>query len=249
MGFEPTVERLIPELTKSEELTLLARTLWVEGYSDHLAGHITYNLGDGTFLCNPWFLTWDEFLPNQVIRIDIEGRVVEGDWTVPPGIPLHLEVHKQRPGVAWVVHNHPLYGTLWSDLNEIPPAMDQSSAQGGADIALVPQYEGGVNDPIAAASAIRGLGDAEVGLLRGHGVVVLGSSAALVYQRATALEIRCQHAWYLRCAGSDLVSPVPAWWMDRQRETIGARVNGIWAASVRRVLREEPHLLNSYVNN
>jgi ribulose-5-phosphate 4-epimerase/fuculose-1-phosphate aldolase len=49
-----TADQLIPELSPREELVLLARTLWREGYADHLAGHITYNLGDGTLLCNPW---------------------------------------------------------------------------------------------------------------------------------------------------------------------------------------------------
>ena len=42
-------------------LLLLARALWHEGYDDHLAGHITVNQGDGTLLCNPWLLTWEEF--------------------------------------------------------------------------------------------------------------------------------------------------------------------------------------------
>ena len=50
--FEPTADRLIPELTIREEMVLLARTLWQEGYNDHLAGHITVNMHDGTLLCN-----------------------------------------------------------------------------------------------------------------------------------------------------------------------------------------------------
>jgi L-ribulose-5-phosphate 4-epimerase len=45
---------------------ILARALWREGYNDHLAGHITCNLGDGTLLCNPWLLTWDELVPRAL---------------------------------------------------------------------------------------------------------------------------------------------------------------------------------------
>ena len=86
-GFEPTRDRLLPDLSLRQQLVLLARCLWREGYDDHLAGHITCNLGDGTLLCNPWLLTWDELHPSQVIRIDLEGRLVEGDWPVPPGRP------------------------------------------------------------------------------------------------------------------------------------------------------------------
>ena len=95
--FTPTADKLIPDLTPREELVVLARALWREGYNDHLAGHITVNLGDGTLLCNPWLLTWAELRPSQVLRIDLDGRVVEGDWPVPLGIPLHLELHKRAP--------------------------------------------------------------------------------------------------------------------------------------------------------
>ena len=72
--FTPTADKLIPDLTPREELVVLARALWREGYNDHLAGHITVNLGDGTLLCNPWLLTWAELRPSQVLRIDLDGR-------------------------------------------------------------------------------------------------------------------------------------------------------------------------------
>ena len=73
MDFTPTAEQLIPDLSPREELVMLARALWREGYNDHLAGHITVNLGDGTLLCNPWLLTWAELRPAQVLRIDSRG--------------------------------------------------------------------------------------------------------------------------------------------------------------------------------
>ena len=40
----------LPDLTPAQELALLARMLYREGYDDHLAGHITYKQPDGTFL-------------------------------------------------------------------------------------------------------------------------------------------------------------------------------------------------------
>ena len=72
--FTPTADKLMPDLTPREELVVLARALWREGYNDHLAGHITVNLGDGTLLCNPWLLTWAELRPSQVLRIDLVAR-------------------------------------------------------------------------------------------------------------------------------------------------------------------------------
>lgn len=243
MAFVPTAEKLMPDLTPAEELVVLARALWREGYDDHLAGHITVALGDGTLLCNPWLLTWRELRPEQVIRIDLDGNLVEGDWPVPLGIPLHLALHKARDDVRWAMHNHPLYGTVWGDMGEVPPVYDQSSSLGGGRLALVDEYEGAVDAPDAAAAAIEAMGDADMALLAGHGVFVLGSSARAVHQRAVALEQRCQRSWHIRAAGSTAASPVAQSWLDRMAHSDGNGFIGFWEAAVRRELEADPSLL------
>ncbi len=240
---EPTPEKLMPDLTPREELVLLARALWREGYNDHLAGHITINLEDGTLLCNPWFLAWNELLPRHVIRIDQDGAVLEGDWPAPRGIPLHLELHRRRPGVRWAMHNHPLYGTTWANIGVVPPAMDQSSGLGGAEPVVVSEYEGGVGSRDVAGRLVEAMGEADVALLRGHGVFVLGQSARAIYQRAVALEQRCQHALLVRAGGGDLVSPLPPSWMERVGAFGGHEFPGFWEAAVREELRRDPDLL------
>lgn len=243
MEFTPVRDKLIPDLSLREELVVLARALWREGYNDHLAGHVTCSLGDGSLLCNPWLLTWDEIRPPDVLRIDLEGEVLEGDWPVPLGIPLHLELHRQRSDVTWAVHNHPLYGTVWADMGELPPIMDQSSALGGGELVLVNEYEGAVNDPANARTAVERMGDATAALLAGHGVFVLGGSARAVHQRAVALEQRCQHAWYVRAAGGDGVTVLPAAFLEMMRNSKGEEFLGFWEAAVRTELRADPGLL------
>jgi L-ribulose-5-phosphate 4-epimerase len=242
--FTPTADKLMPDLTPREELVVLARALWREGYNDHLAGHITVNLGDGTLLCNPWLLTWAELRPSQVLRIDLEGRVVEGDWPVPLGIPLHLELHKVRDDVGWAVHNHPLFGTVWADLGQVPPVLDQSSALGGGTLTLVDEYEGPVNDPLSARRAVAQMGDAAMALLAGHGVLVLGGSARAAHQRAVALEQRCQHAWYARAAGGTDASRVPRSFLELVARSDGEGFLGFWEAAVRAELAADPGLLD-----
>jgi L-ribulose-5-phosphate 4-epimerase len=244
MTFVPSASRLIPELTPAQEIVVLARTLWREGYNDHLAGHITYNLGDGTLLCNPWLLTWAEIRPADIIRIDLEGNVVSGSWPVPLGIPLHLELHKYRPNVQVAVHNHPAFGTIWADLREVPVAYDQSSTLGGGELTVVDEYDGGVDNADAAAKAVRAMGDADLALLAGHGVFVLGSSIRAAHQRAVALEQRCRNAWHVRAAGGSAVTALPPWFLDRMRRSDGTGFRGFWEASVRAELAADPTLLN-----
>jgi ribulose-5-phosphate 4-epimerase/fuculose-1-phosphate aldolase len=243
-GFEPAPDRLLPELTVRQELVLLARALWREGYDDHLAGHITCNLGDGTLLCNPWLLTWAELRPSQVIRIDLEGRLVEGDWPVPLGIPLHLALHEARPDVAWAMHNHPRFATVWADMGEVPPAMDQSSVLGGGELVLVDEYQGAVNDADAARAAVKAMGDADLALLAGHGAFVIGGSARAVHQRAVALEQRCARAWQIRAAGGELRSPLPEAFVATRARGDGEGFFGFWEAMARHELRADPTLLD-----
>ena len=243
MAFKPTPDRLGPELTEREQIVLLARALWHEGYDDHLAGHITVNQGDGTLLCNPWLLTWAEFGPEDVIRIDLEGNVLEGDWPAPLGIPLHLELHKARPGIGWALHHHSRWGTVWADMKRVPPIHDQTGAGGGGQLVLVDEYDGNVGDANAAAKAVERMGDADLALLAGHGVFVLGATVCAVHQRAVALEQRCKHAWHVRAAGGSEQSPLPDWYVERSRLSDGNRFVGFWEAMARAELRADPTLL------
>ncbi|MDG2026746.1 MAG: class II aldolase/adducin family protein [Acidimicrobiales bacterium] len=250
MAHQPTPDRLIPPLSPRQELALLARTLWREGYNDHLAGHITINRGDGTLWCNPWLLHWEELRPEHVVAIDFDGKVVEPsldghDWPVPFGIPLHLELHKVRPEVQVAVHSHPLYSTVWADIAEVPPAMDQSSALGGGELVVVDEYEGAANDANAAAAAVKLMGDADMALLAAHGVFVTAGSVRAAHQRCVAVEQRAQRAWHARAIsngplesriGSDAVAMFAA--------SKGEGFIGFWEAAVRTELRDDPTLLD-----
>ncbi len=154
----------------------MARTLWHEGYDDHLAGHITYRQPDGTLLCNPWLLLWEELRPDDLLVIDLDGNRLEGRWPVPLGIPLHLELHRQRHDVVVAVHSHPRYGTTWADLGRVPGCYDQSSALGGGELVVVDEYDGPVDSRDSAARAVASMGSADMALLANHGVFVTAGS-------------------------------------------------------------------------
>ena len=224
MDFQPSPERLIPDLSPAEELVVLARTLWREGYDDHLAGHITIAVGDGTLWCNPWLLTWAELLPQQVIRIDLEGEVVEGDWPVPLGIPLHLALHRARPDVGVAVHSHPRFGVVWADAARVPPPEKASSRSTSPTGFFVDARD-------AADSAIEAIGDADLALLAGHGVLVIGASVRAAHQRAVALEQRCERAWQVQAlVDGPLTSPLPDSFRGAMVRSDGTRFHGFWEA-------------------
>ena len=173
------------------------------------------------------------------------GRVLEGDWPVPLGIPLHLEMHKLRADVKWAVHNHPLYGTVWADMGEIPPILDQSSALGGGRLALVNEYDGPVNDPASARRAVEQMGDAAgpAGRPRGLRPRRFGAGRAPEGGRSrAAVPAR------LARPGRRLHGRVaaPGSFLDFMARTDGEGFIGFWEAAVRAELRADPHLLDVF---
>ena len=241
--FELKADHLLPTLSARQEVAVLARALWREGFDDHLAGHITVRQPDGTLLCTPWLLLWEELRPNQIIRIDLDGTVVDGDWPAPLGIPLHLALHRARGDVAVAVHHHPRFGTIWADAGRVPPVYDQSSALGGGgEPVLVDEYDGPVNDPGSAARAVAALGDASLALLANHGVFILAGSIRAAHQRAVAFEQRCRHAWQVEAIGGGRPLPDPA--RSFFAASDGDGFLGFWEAMARRELRADPTLLD-----
>src|SRR4029453_6023639 len=112
---------------------------------------------------------WDEFTPDDVVRIDIDGNVLEGRWPAAPGVKLHLELHKLRDDVNVAVHNHPHFATLWANARRIPPCLDQTSGLGGGKAARGTGYGGSVDTVEPARTAAVAIGDADIALLAGHG--------------------------------------------------------------------------------
>lgn len=234
----------IPDLSPKAELALLARTLDRIGYQDRIAGHITYRQDDGTLLANPVRIRWDELRAADVMRIDDEGNVLDGPWTITPAIGVHLALHRARPDIRVAVHNHPQWGTIWADMHRVPPAYDQTSTHVVGEIALYDEYEGTFVDEVNAKSAAEAMGHADYALLANHGVLVVAPSVALAYQRCHALEWRCRMAWHVEVAGGGVpLKPDVA-------HAVGMRfyskpMVGLWESAVRRELVADPSLLDT----
>lgn len=233
----------LPELSPAQELALLARVLYREGYDDHLAGHITYKQADGTFLVNPFGLAWDEVRASDIMRMDADGRELEGRWTITGAITLHVELHRARHDVGVAIHNHPRWATIWADVGRAPAIYDQTSALYHGDVAVYGEYWGAVDDATNARAIMECIGTANVCLLANHGVLVLADDVRRAYLRAMSFEWRCRQAWHVEAVGggSAMRADVAATYgefFDRHHFT------GLFEAMARRELRRDPTVLD-----
>jgi len=234
---------LIPALTAAAELALLCRTLHREGYADHIAGHISVKQPDGTMLVNPWELAWDEVTASDIIRVDQTGAVVEGQWSITPAISLHVAIHKRRPDVVVIIHNHAQFGTLWANAGRVPPIFDQTGAYVDGELILVDEFSGTVDGLEAADSCAEALGSAKWALLANHGVLIVADHVRQAHLRAVTLEWRARQAWRLAAIGGG----VPMTGVQAQK--VGGRVDSegfpfLWEAMARREIRLDPGVLS-----
>lgn len=231
-----------PDLSPKQELAMLARILYREGYNDHLAGHITCRQPDGTFLVNPFGLTWGELRGCDIMRMDADGNRLDGPWTITAAIQLHLELHRSRH-VNVALHNHPRWGTLWADLRKAPVVHDQTGAMYNGTVAVYDEYAGAVDDAGNARAAVTAMGDADICLLAHHGVLIVGDNIREVYMRATSFEWRCRQAWHVVAAGG--AQPMDPDVAFRYGELFrGNNFPGMFEAMARIELRADPSVLD-----
>ena len=241
---EPNPAPKVPEihLTQHQEVAVLARALYRLGYADHVSGHITSAQPDGTLLATPRPYNWNEITASDIVRIDLNGNVLEGQHDVSRGIPLHLALHRVRPGIKVAVHNHTRYSQIWVAAHRLPPIYDQTSALTSAKTAVVNEYEGQVGDFGTAESTVTKLGDAEIAILGGHGVFLLAENVAHLFRRAYSFEWRCRIAWQVAVIGGGIPLPEETAkkfgdWQERDN------FPGFWEGAARQEIRQDPSVL------
>ncbi|MDE6490242.1 MAG: L-ribulose-5-phosphate 4-epimerase [Muribaculaceae bacterium] len=68
----------------------------------------------GLVVIKPSGVDYDVMKPSDMVVVDLDGRVVEGDLRPSSDTPTHLVLYKSFPGIGGVVHTHSTYATAWA---------------------------------------------------------------------------------------------------------------------------------------
>jgi ribulose-5-phosphate 4-epimerase/fuculose-1-phosphate aldolase len=137
----------------------------------------------------------------HVLRLTLEGEVLEGDPSLVPGeAALHLGVMRARPDVASVCRFHGPACFAWSSLGVPLPATTGLALMLGAEIP-VHDAASTITTAEAAVACADTLGSGRGVLLRGFGAVTVGASVAQSVVAATFLERAAAAVLAARMAG------------------------------------------------
>ena len=92
------------------------------GWSFLIFGHLTVRVPgpEKHFLINPYGLMYDEVNASNLVKIDLEGNIVEpSDWDInPAGFIIHSAIHSSKPDAHCVLHTHTTAGMGMASLKK-----------------------------------------------------------------------------------------------------------------------------------
>ena len=76
----------------------------------------------GYIVIKPSGISYKKLKPENMVVLDIDGKVIEGILKPSTDLPTHLFLYKSFPSIGGIVHTHSAYATAWAQAGrDIPP--------------------------------------------------------------------------------------------------------------------------------
>jgi L-fuculose-phosphate aldolase len=109
------------EYKLKEQICEIGRRLYNRGFAAANDGNITVRLNDKELLCTPTMVSKGFMKPDDICKVDYEGKQLAGNKRRTSEVLLHLAVYKNRPDINAVVHCHPPHATAFAVAHEPIP--------------------------------------------------------------------------------------------------------------------------------
>jgi ribulose-5-phosphate 4-epimerase/fuculose-1-phosphate aldolase len=219
------------------------------GWEDLVFTHITARV-PGTpdqFLINPYGVFFDEITASSLVKIDQQGQKLEDSpFPVnPAGFIIHSAIHQARHDAKCVLHTHTLNGIAVSTQRAGLLPISQHSISVLASLGYH-DFEGPALRDDEKPRLVADLGDKTSLILRNHGLLTVGETAAEAFVSMYYLETSCAIQVRAQSGGGELI-PVPKDVLDdsyvrlqRTERPGGGRGALVWPGLLRRLDRADP---------
>ena len=170
----------VPNSMDAEEWRLRIQTAAAYRIIDHLGwteliwGHTTTRVPgpDHHFLINPYGLRYDEITASSLVKIDLDGNIVEpSDYPVnPAGFVIHSAIHQHREDAHCVMHTHTRAGMAVAVPTTLPPELRRLRRAERLETRLMHRWLNSPADPWSPGEEADGAPAGELGRgRRSHG--------------------------------------------------------------------------------
>jgi L-fuculose-phosphate aldolase len=179
------------EYKAKEFMCEIGRRLYDRGYAAANDGNITVRLNDKEILCTPTMVSKGFMKPEDICKVDYDGKQLAGTRKRTSEVLLHLVVYKLRPDVNAVVHCHPPHATAFAVAHEPIPKCILPEVEVFLGEVPVARYEtpGGQLFADTIAPYVK---DCNTILLANHGTVTFGANLENAYFNTEIIDAYCR---------------------------------------------------------
>lgn len=191
-------------LHRKQQLAAAFRVFARYGYDEGIAGHVTVRDPEfpHQFWVNPYAVHFSRIKVSDLLLIDEEGRVVEGEKrTNKAAFWIHSSIHNARPDVVAVAHAHTIHGRAFSALGKKLSPIIQESCAFYKDHILFDEYNGLVLEQTEGEMIAERLGATRAAILQHHGLITVGKSVEETAWWFIAMDRACQMQLLADAAG------------------------------------------------
>jgi L-ribulose-5-phosphate 4-epimerase len=151
----------------------------------------------------PSGVRFEELTPENLVVVDMEGNVVEGDLKPSTDTATHLHIYRHRPDVFGVCHTHSVFASVFAVLGKpIPPCLTASTQLGG-EVPLGDYVP--IGSEAIGQEVVDKIGQARAIVMQNHGVFTIGSSATQAAKMAVELEDVAKITYFAMQAGDPII--------------------------------------------
>ena len=181
------------------ELAACYRVFAHLGWTEMIYNHITVRLPDSVtggekhFLINPFGLHYSEVTASNLVKIDLQGRVLDGSShpVNPAGFVVHSTLHDGIEGAHCVMHTHTTAGVAVACLQGGLQQTNFYSAQLHNMVAYH-DFEGITIHADEGPRVLKSIGNKPAVILRNHGLLAWGQTVPQTFAILWTLQRACE---------------------------------------------------------
>lgn len=228
----------INEFQIRRDICEIGQKLYIKEFVAANDGNISVKINENEIIVTPTGISKGGMKPEDLVKIDLNGKVLNGDAKPSSEVKMHLKVYQLNSKVNSVVHAHPPLATAFA-VARIPLDMP-ILAEAVVNLGVVPVSEYALpgTDEVPN-SIIPFVKDYNAVLLANHGLLTWGTDLTQAFFRMESVEHYCKILYYLKQIGS------PKEFNDHQvneliaiRKKLGIHSGGVPKASIDQELKD-----------
>jgi len=154
------------------KVVLAAQQMLQRGFTEGTSGNVSMRVPDGA-LITPSSIPYMQITDPDIVLMDLEGTVLEGERVASVEHKVHLECYKRRANVGAVVHSHPIVGSIFAAARvPLPAFLDEFGVYIGEEVRVAEWGMSGTQE--IADQVADALGEHNAAFIAQHGMVAVG---------------------------------------------------------------------------